>query len=321
MNEFLLRPSQVISAFSRISNDTGDKGHPDPAASFAVALGATNIDFLQFVPMSCAVSSGIDFYWKMCIRTLAPIGAVLVLCLWPLSCIALRKPYVPAARKAAKLALILLEVMTPSVTTGVIQTFTCDKFDSGWFLRDELTLACDGSARRRKWVAVASVFIVVYPIGVPLLLFGLMYRHRDEINKLQQALKENDSVQADTVSAKRLAMHLSLKQRRPSIVASVQHSLSWIVKKFERFNPGRWYAGVVLLVFRILQTSCLVLISSQHLQVCHFRCLFVFGGLARPLHSKRKLRTLASRAGRHSERDCNPWNVRVARGTTVPEQL
>ena len=267
MNEFLLRPSQVISAFSRISNDTGDKGHPDPAASFAVALGATNIDFLQFVPMSCAVSSGIDFYWKMCIRTLAPIGAVLVLCLWPLSCIALRKPYVPAARKAAKLALILLEVMTPSVTTGVIQTFTCDKFDSGWFLRDELTLACDGSDRRNKWIAYASFCTAIYPIGVPLLIFSLMYTRRNEITRLQQALKLNDSQQTALISAGKLAKQESTKERRPSIVASVEHTLVWIVKKFERYNPGRWYTGVFLLLLRILQTSVLVLVPRQNLQV------------------------------------------------------
>ena len=38
---------QVISTFSSISDDTGKNGHPEPAASFAAALGATNVDFLQ----------------------------------------------------------------------------------------------------------------------------------------------------------------------------------------------------------------------------------------------------------------------------------
>ena len=58
---------EVISSYSKISSGAGSKGHPEPAASFAGALAITNIDFLQFVPMSCIFSSQTDFYWQMCV--------------------------------------------------------------------------------------------------------------------------------------------------------------------------------------------------------------------------------------------------------------
>ena len=111
----MFAPSQVISAFSGISSDTGSKGHPEPAASFAGALGATNVDLLQFVPMSCIVPGSMDFYWKMCIRTLIPPALISLLWLYPLSCVARRKPYAQAVRTAAKLTLIGLEIVTPKV--------------------------------------------------------------------------------------------------------------------------------------------------------------------------------------------------------------
>ena len=78
-------------------------------------LGATNADILQFVPMSCVAAGDIDFYWKMCIRTLVPPALISLLWLWPLSHIARRKPHAQAVRTAAKLTLIGLEIVTPKV--------------------------------------------------------------------------------------------------------------------------------------------------------------------------------------------------------------
>ena len=114
------------------------------------------------------------------------------------------------------------------------------------------------------------MLIVAYPIGVPLLLFTTMYLRKDEINRLQQALKQNDSEQIEVISAKRLTARLSVKERRPSIVASVDYSLLWIVKKVELFNPGRWPFAAFLLLLRIMQTSVLVLIPTQNMQVPTF---------------------------------------------------
>ena len=260
---------QVIASYSSISSGTGSKGHPEPAATFAGALGATNVAFLQFVPMSCIVSAGMDFYWSMCLTAIVPPCVVLVLWLWPLSCIARRVPHEIATRTAAGLTLLGLEVIAPAVATTVLQTFVCDKYDNGWFLRAELTLPCDDGQRRQKWLVFSGLCVAIYPVGVPLLLFSLLYGHRNTIDHVQQALRQNDEDTSNTayVTARELANQFSAKGRRSSIVVSVREKLVWIVDKFEEFQPDRWYMRVFLLVLRLLQTSVLVLIPTQNLQV------------------------------------------------------
>ena len=115
--------------------------------------------------MSCIASGGLDFYWSMCVKVLMPVGVIALMSLWPLGCAVRRAPYIPAARTVGYLALMGIEVATPSVATTILQTFCCEAFDEEWFLRAEMTLACDASMRRTKWVAFAGVFTVVYLVG------------------------------------------------------------------------------------------------------------------------------------------------------------
>ena len=115
--------------------------------------------------MSCVVTGGLDFYWSMCVKALVPGVVIMLMLLWPLGCAIRRTPYIPAARTVGYLALMGIEVATPSVAMTVLQTFCCETFDDEWFLRAELTLACDMSIRRTKWVAFAGVFAAGYLIG------------------------------------------------------------------------------------------------------------------------------------------------------------
>ena len=115
--------------------------------------------------MSCIVTGGLDFYWKMGIKTVIPPAIVLLLFLWPLSCILRCKPYLPAARTVGFVTLFGIEIMTPSVATTALQTFACSEFDGGWYLRTELTLACDSSVRRARWVGYAIFCSGVYLVG------------------------------------------------------------------------------------------------------------------------------------------------------------
>lgn len=189
--------------------------------------------------MSCVVNGGMDFYWKMCMRTLVPPALICLLWLWPLSCFVRHKPHARAVHTAAKLTLVGLEIATPKVATNIMQVFSCAQFGNEWYLRAELTLACDGSVRRGKWVLYSGLCIALYPVGVPLLIFVLLYRRRKEINLVQHALKDSDSQHVEIVSARSLTKRQSVQQRRPSLVAAVDDNLGWLVKKFEKFNPDR----------------------------------------------------------------------------------
>ena len=98
----------MISTFAEISSATGTNSHPEPAASFASFLGATNFDFIKLVPLECFTQT--DFYSKLCVKTLVPIVLLLLLWTWPFSLFIMRKPYMDAVRKAAGLTLMGLEV-------------------------------------------------------------------------------------------------------------------------------------------------------------------------------------------------------------------
>ena len=49
--------------------------------------------------------------------------------------------------------------------------------------------------------------------------------------------------------------------------------MRWLSPKFEMFAPSRWYAGVVLLVIRLLQTSLMALVANQLVQATVMCCI------------------------------------------------
>ena len=69
-----------------------------------------------------------------------------------------------------------------------MQTFACEEIPrtSGeYFLRAQLTLACDHtSARRRAWRNFAVAMVLVYPVGFPLVLICLLLPHRARMREL-----------------------------------------------------------------------------------------------------------------------------------------
>ena len=256
--------------------------------------------------MSCIVAGGMSFYWRMVITTIIPPALIVVIFLWPLGCIMRRQPYLPAARSAGYLTLVGLEIITPTVLTTVLQTFVCEEIDGGWFLRAQLTLECDETGHRHAWQAYAAVCAVVYlagapyislhvPMfalcvisrgsrcsysasGVPVLFICLMHVHRNEIDRLQMALQEQD--QDSTDPAFMTAGQLSKSGRRPSITTTVDEHLSWVVSHIENYRPGHWFTGAFLLLLRLSQTSVLVLIPTQNLQAAVASALAILGSCA-----------------------------------------
>ena len=69
-----------------------------------------------------------------------------------------------------------------------MQTFACEeipRMSGEYFLRAQLTLACDRtSARRRAWQNFAVAMVLVYPVGFPLFLICLLLPHRARMRKL-----------------------------------------------------------------------------------------------------------------------------------------
>ena len=159
---------QVISQFSSIvtsasgssSNDTG--GYPSSAATFAAGLSVSNFDLASLVPVGCLLPAT-TFYDKLLFQTLAPL--VVIALLWIPS---ITRSTKKTERSAARWSTMLLEFVVSSVATIVVQTFQCDEFEDGKFLRVELLLSCKASAQRNFYLVFASVMVLVFPFGKPL---------------------------------------------------------------------------------------------------------------------------------------------------------
>ena len=130
--------------------------------------------------MGCVLPST-DFYFSVLVKTVGPLVVVGLLWLYPAFYIVTRSSRGQAMQFATEYSLYLFEVLLPSISTTLSQALMCDKFENGWFLRAQLTLPCDRSPRRQRWVFVTSLAIVAYPVCVPLLLFLVMHYYSPKI--------------------------------------------------------------------------------------------------------------------------------------------
>lgn len=69
----------------------------------------------------------------------------------------------------------------------MIAVYLCYEFDDGFYLREQLSLWCDSSDH--NWMKIFSgVALIGYPVGAPLVLYAVIYYHRDAIRKLGNEL-------------------------------------------------------------------------------------------------------------------------------------
>ena len=155
---------QVISQFATISQSTGDASYPEPASTFVRALSVSNFEILGLVPLGC-VTHGMSFYHKILLKVSTPVIIIGLLWCYPLTKAVRGQPIDEASRTVKRLVLLMLELTLPSITTSLIQVFICSEFENGWFLSEELTLACDDSDQRAFWVAITVIGLMVYPLG------------------------------------------------------------------------------------------------------------------------------------------------------------
>ena len=229
-----------------ISSGTSETGrYPEPAASLAAALGSTNLDVLGLLPVGCVLPH-VNFYGALIFKTIGVLMPVALLWLWPLVLFVFRKDSLLAKRFVGGATIIWMELAITSVSTSIVTTFVCDDFGGDQlFLRAQLTIACDDSNQRKFWVGYASVAATLYPLGVPALLFTLLYQNRTIIKSMMETMKQEQAGHTSRrgaklrriSSTKALVRELSSSGRRPSFVKNTQ-DLSWLVKKFDKFTEG-----------------------------------------------------------------------------------
>jgi hypothetical protein len=74
--------------------------------------------------------------------------------------------------------LVLTFTVFPSVSTTVLSSFPCRKFDDGSnLLKADFSIDCDASTRD-AYVAYAALMVLVYPVGITLLYTTILWKER-----------------------------------------------------------------------------------------------------------------------------------------------
>ena len=168
--------AQVLYQYSTVTS-SGESGYPEPARSFVNALSFSNLEFLSYVPAEC-IFLGSTFYTKLVIKTVGPL--IVCALLWlPVLCLFVKKLRLKNSRKrdaeaeravekelqeyrtsAITYSMLFLELILPSVSTTIAQTFECEELGGKQWLRAQLTLSCQNSG----WKAYATFMAVLFPV-------------------------------------------------------------------------------------------------------------------------------------------------------------
>jgi hypothetical protein len=76
--------------------------------------------------------------------------------------------------------LLIVYFIYPYCCQLIFSTFMCREIDGVSYLQEDLAVRCD-SEDHEKAKVWAWVMVALFPVGVPLLLFGMLYPHRDHI--------------------------------------------------------------------------------------------------------------------------------------------
>ena len=199
-------------------------------------------------------------------QTLTPLGVIFIIWVVPsavnrCSPIDLKMP----EGFQGKMTILFLELVLPSVSRAIFQTFVCSRYDGAFFLRAQLSLACDDSWSRRGWVIYAVVCLVAYPICFPLMLFGILFGKRSDIATRVRQLK--DATETDIVALS--------SQRRSTATVERSRRIAVVEFKVMKYDPGMWWFDPFLLLNRLLLIMVSIMFERADVRVVIASCISI----------------------------------------------
>ncbi|GMH83062.1 hypothetical protein TrST_g8014 [Triparma strigata] len=181
--KILLSFSQILTSFEGVL----EIRFPTVFEKFTRLLSSTvKLDALQLARIDCIIDT--DFYTSLITQTLLPICvSVLIFLGFLVAKFAnrgARESQAQHADRAWSTFLALTYIVFASVSTTIFDTFNCNKIGDDphfWLARDH-SIDCK-SPEHASFKTYASVMIMVYPIGIPLLYAVLLYRSQDRLVK------------------------------------------------------------------------------------------------------------------------------------------
>lgn len=148
------------------------------------------LEVLNFSPPEC-VNEGTNFYTRLLIATISPLAVILVICVGVYG----YHRYNPKKIEDPKVlmgsfSIFFIEFVLTGIATVICKTFPCTNIKgAGRVMMFEPNLTCDSTPVRRLWLTYATAMVLVYPIGIPLFIFMLLFLQRDKIRVIMTVKK------------------------------------------------------------------------------------------------------------------------------------
>jgi hypothetical protein len=179
--------------------------------------------------------------------------------------------YWDAKRQSTYYFLVLIFAVFAPASTTILQSFVCEKFDDGSsYMYSDYRLDCK-TDEHQKYVAYAAVMVVIYPVGIPLFYFYLLWTNLNAINPPTKRVVKD---------AERHIVSPEIIQLEKLNLRSNDESISHLSFLFESYRPGAWYFEVVECLRRLFLTALPSLIlpgsAVQTIIVLIFSMIFSF---------------------------------------------
>ena len=197
---------------------------------------------------------GANFYDNLLAKTLTPLFLIGVIVL--VAVLKLMRPGLTSLKRdkaisgAVKGVSLLIELVLPSVSTCICQSFVCDYFDDfpKGALRADYTVYCDmDSPGRAAWWSYSALMLLIYPIAMPCLLVAIFYVNRKEIDMVMEVWKHHDE---ECIANGESTSAWTIQDCKVYMAAHCDHNISGSVMAlaptFMKFDPSCWCVSTLI---------------------------------------------------------------------------
>eukprot|EP00611_Tribonema_gayanum_P004109 TRINITY_DN1330_c0_g1_i18.p1 TRINITY_DN1330_c0_g1~~TRINITY_DN1330_c0_g1_i18.p1 ORF type:complete len:916 (+),score=198.97 TRINITY_DN1330_c0_g1_i18:1218-3965(+) len=255
---------QILTTYYLIS------GAPLPRvySEFLHYMQFINLNWEWLLSFGCLIQ--VNFYDTLLLYTLTPM-AVLAFLMTPralLGAACTRRRLSPSLRKKLelfqmrdlRLLLIFTFVIFSSVSTQILQTFSCENFGSSEsYLRADYSISCNTPAHQ-AYKIYAACMILVYPIGIPALYAVVLWHERRFV---RQALAGGDAAPGVTAVLRPLSSAQMAEKLASSFLS-------------EPYRDRVFFWEVVECGRRLMLTGLMVFITPNSPSQTAVACLLAF---------------------------------------------
>jgi len=241
-----------------------------------------NLVFLQFVPTDCVME--INFKKELMIMTLVP----LILSFLFFFAFSLYSSLNIAEKDQLRnyyyyLFLLLTFIVFSPLSTKIFQAFDCDHLDDGKsYLRADYSIDCS-SSEYNFIVVWARVFIFVYPLGIPICYFWILFQQKEDLNpslgnEFIGVLIDEINSTADEYINEDVPKNIGLKfQNIKEDIRNEKDTVQILKFLFVDYKPHLWWWEVIECLRRLMLTGMLVFFEDESdIQILVGICISLF---------------------------------------------